>query len=127
MGALLKELATALNYSEELLIASLILMRVVPMVLFTPTFGARTSPPEIKMGLAVLMTIVVWPAARASVQGHMPTSAIPFLMLIMKEFLVGFLVSWMIGTATLDVIGRFVDTARGTTMSEVIEPTGGSR
>ncbi len=129
MEALLKELAVALNYTQEILVASLIMGRVMPMVLLTPFFGGKIAPPEIKMGIGVLFSILLWPVARGAIQGPLPMSPIPFLLLMSKEVFVGFCIGFVNSHifTIMDVTGRLMDTARGSSMAEVMEPNSGQR
>ena len=129
MQELLEYLGMKLDSTRELLIVGLILGRIVPMIFMTPFMAGQQAPPEVKMGTGVVFTIVLWPLARSSMTGDIPMFAFPFLLLMLKETFIGF----AIGLATshvfyaMETAGRFIDTARGAAMSEVLVPTSRSR
>jgi flagellar biosynthetic protein FliR len=128
MEALLQRLGVALNYQQELLISALMLTRSMVMVTQTPWLGGKNIPPEIKMGIGVMITIIVWPLARTTMTGAVPVTPIPFFFLMMKETLIGFVIGFMASSFdTLTVAGRVIDTVRGTSMAEVMVPLSGER
>lgn len=125
MDEIFRQLGLALNYTQELLIVALILARTVTMIQLTPFFGGNIIPLEIKMGLSAVLTILVWPLARAGVDAAtMPVTAIPFVLLMLKEILIGFSIGFINAHMfwVMDMAGRLIDTSRGTSMSEVQDP-----
>ena len=113
---LFEQLGIVLNYTQELLIAALILGRTMPMIQLTPFLGGKIIPIEIKMGLGVLLTILMWPLARAQVGPDMPITAVPFILLMVKEILIGFIIGFINAHIfyVVDMAGRLIDTSRGT-------------
>src|SRR3954466_12701431 len=95
MEAVLREVADRLQTSREMLLIALILGRTMPMIFLTPFLGGKLVPPEVKMGLGLLLTIIVWPLAREAVVGEVPIEPLPFLMLMMKEAFVGFAIGFV--------------------------------
>ncbi len=126
---MLKELGVALNYTQELLIFALILARTMPMVVLTPFFGGKIAPPEIKMGLGVLFSIILWPLARGAITAPIPITPFAFLILMMKEVFIGFCIGFVNSHifTIMEMAGRMVDTARGSSMAEVMVPHSGAR
>ena len=124
MDAVLQRLGIAINYNREMLIFALILARTMPIIVLTPFLGGKVAPPEIKMGMGVTLTIILWPFARAALPGPVPTEALPFLMLLLKELFVGLTIGFVNAHIyyALDMSGRLIDTVRGTAMSEVMDP-----
>jgi flagellar biosynthetic protein FliR len=128
MEALLQRLGVALNYQQEMLISALMATRTLVMVTQTPWLGGKNIPPEIKMGIGVMVTVLVWPLARTTMTGAVPVTPIPFFFLMMKEVFIGFTIGFMASSFdTLTVAGRVIDTVRGTSMSEVMVPLSGER
>jgi flagellar biosynthetic protein FliR len=117
------------DYTRELLVVGLILGRIVPMIFLTPFMAGQQAPPEVKMSLGVLFTILVWPLARDSMTGPVPFYALPFLLLMLKETLIGLAVGFANSQMfyAMETAGRFIDTARGAAMSEVLVPTSRTR
>ncbi len=129
MEPFLRQVAGWLNYTQELLVLGLVLARTMPMVIQTPWLGGKIAPMEVKMGLGLVFTIVLWPIARGSLTAPLPTSALPFLLLMMKEVFIGLVVGFLNSLVfiLMEMAGRLVDTSRGTAMSEVMEPHSGQR
>jgi len=124
MEVLLQQVQEQLNYTQELLMVALILGRTMPMIFLTPFLGGKIVPPELKMGIGVMMTFLIFPAASRSIEGTVPITAIGFLLLMLKEVFVGLSIGFVNGHIfyAMDMAGRLIDTVRGTSMSEVMVP-----
>jgi flagellar biosynthetic protein FliR len=111
------------------LVLGLVLARIMPMVIQTPWLGGKLAPMEIKMGLGIVLTVVLWPVARGAITAPIPASAGPYLLLMSKEVLIGFILGFVNDLAfnMMEMAGRLIDTSRGTSMSEVLEPHSGQR
>lgn len=129
MEFLLEKLGVGLNYTQELLIAALMMSRTVTLVLFTPWLGGKLIPPEIKMGVSVLLVVLLWPLARSSMTDPIPTQALPYVLLMCKEVLIGFVLGFIASKIfwAAEVAGRLSDTVRGASMAEVMVPQSGER
>ncbi|MBJ80579.1 MAG: EscT/YscT/HrcT family type III secretion system export apparatus protein [Myxococcales bacterium] len=129
MDAVLQRLGIELNYTQEFLIVALILGRTMPMIVLTPFMGGKILPPELKMGMGVMLTILVWPLARQAITVDMPVSAVPFLLLMLKEVFIGFTVGFVNAHIfwAMEMAGRIIDTVRGSSMAEVMVPHTGQR
>lgn len=122
---LIDSLGMRFDSEREMLILGLILARTLPLVFFAPFLGGGIAPSEVKMGLAVAISILVWPAAREAMPVMVPSSAMPFMLLMSKETLIGTcmgICASHIFTA-MEVAGRLIDTARGAAMGEVMVPS----
>ena len=125
MQFLIDTLGMRFDYNREMLILGLILARTLPLVFFAPFLGGGLAPSEVKMGLAVAIAILVWPVARDAMPVMVPTTAMPFMLLMAKETLIGTCMGFSashIFTA-MEVAGRLTDTARGAAMGEVMVPS----
>ncbi len=129
MTLFLKQVAEWLNYTQELLILALILARTMPMVIQTPFLGGKLAPTEVKMGLGIVFTLILWPIAKGALHGPIPTTAIPFLLLMAKEVFVGMLIGFVnsLVFTIMEMAGRLIDTSRGSSMGEVLDPHSGQR
>ena len=125
MEVFLEQVGIQLNYTRELLIVALILGRTMPMVYLTPFLAGQIAPTEVKIGFGLMLTILLWPAARGAIDGaEIPFTAIGFFFLMLKEVFVGFVIGFLNSHIFLamDMAGRIIDTARGVSMSEVQVP-----
>jgi len=129
MEGVLREIFQRLQQSREMLIVALILARTMPMVVQTPFLGGKLVPNEVKMGLGIMITILVWPLARPAISSQISTAPFGFFMLMMKEVFIGFMIGFVNSHVydVLDMAGRSIDTVRGTSMSEVMDPHSQSR
>ena len=129
MEELLVLLKLKFDSTRDLLTAGLILARAMPMVFLVPFFGGQQAPNELKMSLGLMFAILCWPLAQDSLTAPVPIYAFPFLLLMLKETLIGFAIGFANSHifAALETAGRFIDTARGAAMSEVNNPQTRSR
>ncbi|MDP7038240.1 MAG: type III secretion system export apparatus subunit SctT [Myxococcota bacterium] len=129
MDVLLQRLGIQLNYTQEFLIVALILGRTMPMIILTPFMGGKILPPELKMGMGAMLTILVWPLARGAITVDMPLSPIPFFLLMLKEVFIGFAIGFINSHIfwAMEMAGRIIDTVRGASMAEVMVPHTGQR
>src|SRR5262245_53148592 len=107
-----------------MLLCALILARTMPMVFLTTFFGGKLVPGEVKMGLGLLITVLVWLPAKEVLSGPLPIDPVVFLILMLKESFIGFTIGFVNSHiySALDMAGRLIDTVRGTSMSEVHDP-----
>jgi flagellar biosynthetic protein FliR len=124
MQALFDLLQLKVDYTREFLIFGLILVRTMPIVFLGPFFGGQVTPGEVKMGLGVLFTALLWPTAVDALTGPLPLAMIPYLMLMFKEIFVGLCIGFVSSYIfyAMEIAGRIVDTARGSAMGEVNDP-----
>ncbi|HEX2922767.1 MAG TPA: flagellar biosynthetic protein FliR [Chloroflexota bacterium] len=71
----------------------LVLVRVASMIMVAPVFGARPVPAQVKIGLAVLLTLILVPLqpASAPLMGDWLTT----FLAVAKEAIVGFLLGYV--------------------------------
>ena len=90
------------------------------MITMTPFFGSKAAPFEIKMGLSIGLTLIVYTFAfdAARNYGPIPISPIPFLLLMLKEIFIGITLGFVISKLfwAMEVAGRIIDTVRGSSM-----------
>lgn len=128
MEGILNRLGIALNYQQEMMICALMMIRTAALALQTPWLGGKNVPPEIKIGISVMVTIIVYPLARRTVTGEVPLTAIPFVFLMLKEAFIGFAIGFAACIFdAFEVAGRMIDTVRGSSMAEVMVPLSGER
>lgn len=129
MQELVNYLGMKFDYSRELILIGLIFARILPITFLCPYLSGQAAPSEIKMGMAAVFTILVWPLARESMTANIPMTAMPVLLLMMKETLIGFAVGFASTHifSVMEIAGRLIDTARGSAMAEVMVPASRSR
>lgn len=122
---LMQSMGMRYDSAREVLIMGLILARSMPLVFLAPYLGSAMLPSEIKVGLGVALAIITYPLAREALHGPLPVAALPVLMLMLKEAMVGFCIGFATSHmfSAMEVAGRFIDTARGAAMGEVMLPS----
>ena len=95
------------------------------MIVLTPFFGGKLVPNTVKIGLGIMVTMLVYPMARPliSMENVVP-QAIPFILLMLKETFIGTAIGFVNSHLfyALEMAGRIIDTARGSSMAEVQDP-----
>lgn len=124
MDFFLRQIGLHIDSTRELIVASLILVRTMPMIFLSPFFGGKLAPSVVKMGFGGVIALLVWPTAREVVSGPMPDGALPLTVLFLKETFIGMVLGFinMEVFFAMEVAGRIIDTARGTGMAEVMDP-----
>jgi len=109
-----------------LVLGALAVARIAPVLWMVPFLGGRTLPPEARIALAVLATLLVFPALAT---GAVPTSPLAIVALLFKEVLIGAAMGLVTALpfAALEMSGRLVDTIRGANLAEVLDPHSGQR
>jgi flagellar biosynthetic protein FliR len=128
--AVLAGAAEALAHTREMLVVALMLARIMTMVVMTPFLGGKMIPTELKMGIGIMFTIIVWPVARPVIPDQeIPTDPGNFLLLMLTQVMIGFVIGFVCSHIFLavEMAGRLIDTVRGSSMSEVLVPTSGER
>ncbi len=125
MQELIDALGMKFSYFRELLLLGLVLARIMPMVFISPFMAGQQAPPETKMSIGLLLTLLVWPLAHDSLTGEIPIYALPFLLVMLKETLIGFCIGFANAHIfyAMETAGRFIDTARGAAQGELMVPS----
>ncbi|ACL22145.1 flagellar biosynthetic protein FliR [Desulfitobacterium sp. LBE] len=101
----------------------LILSRWAGMIMLAPVFGARGVPAMVKLGLAVSISIILYPLIMAA-GPQIPSETLPYAALLIKEIVVGLVIGFVIYaiTAVLEGAGQLIDMQMGFNMSGAIDP-----
>lgn len=112
------------NFSLFLLIFS----RWAGMVMLAPVFGARGVPGMVKLGLAVSMSIILFPLVLAEAP-VVPNELFPLVGIIIKEVLVGLSLGFIINlvTAIMQGAGQLIDFQTGFIMGNTVDPINGTQ
>jgi len=118
-----------MEFMQVLMTIALVFGRTVPVIVLTPFLGGRTVPTEVKMGLSIGVTILVFPLVKDSLTEPVPVAVIPFLALFLKEVFIGFVLGFINSHLfwAVEMTGRIIDTVRGSSMAEVLVPGSGTR
>lgn len=111
------------NLTLVILTGALLAARVLPIILFSPFLGGEVLPTEVRVGLAITLAVVLFPAV-SDRMSEIPLAAIPFIGLMLKEVFIGvslaFIVDMVFDAARS--AGHLLDTASGASMAQVMVP-----
>jgi flagellar biosynthetic protein FliR len=103
----------------------LVFTRMTGTFLFNPLLGRRSVPAVVKIGLAILLTAVLFPTLKAP-YASMPTP-LSFMLALVKELVIGYalglIVNLFISWALM--AGEIMDMEMGTSMSRMYDPSSG--
>lgn len=116
------------NLSLVIFTVGLILCRVVPVLIFSPFLGGEVVPTEIKMGTGVTLSIVLYPAVVGTI-GPLPTSALPYIALMVKEVFIGVCMAFAVNTVfeAARIAGTVIDTMSGSNNAQLFVPQLGTQ
>lgn len=109
-------------------VGALVAARVAPLTILAPWLSMRAAPAVLRTGLILALTVALAPLALESAPA-IPPGGLTIAMLAAREALVGatFAVASALPLYALDWAGRLVDTWRGASLAEVINPYSGER
>lgn len=111
--------------TQEFMLFSLILMRMTGFIFMNPILGRRNIPNIIKAGLALLLTITIFPTA----VGDLPDIGTPleYGVLLLKEFAVGYLIGMVMQLFSFAVTfaGSITDFQMALAMASVYDAQSG--
>ena len=94
------------------------------MVVLSPIFGGKTVTGQIKVGIAVILMVTLYPMLAPAVEGKLPLRGLAYWGLIMKEAAVGGLIGFVssIVFQAIESAGHLIDIQRGTAQASVLVP-----
>lgn len=106
----------------------LVLARISAAVVVLPLFGARAVPPQAKIGLALMLSLVVLPLQSTPLVAP-PVALLPFAAAVGSEVLVGITMGLAIALLfyAMEMAGSLVGVQMGFDMGAVIDPITGVR
>src|SRR5687768_7505597 len=84
------------SISLIIMTASLVAARVIPVIAFSPFLGGESVPTEVKIGVGITLTVVLFPAVSERVS-EMPVGALPYILTLAKEVFIGISIAFIVG------------------------------
>ncbi len=110
---------------QAVLLAALVAARLLPMVYVVPFLGGPVVPHTVKMGLALALTILVYPAVWfGGGAAAIPDDPMTLGFLILKELFVGFTLGYVCALSfdALRIAGQIIDNTAGLTQATTLVP-----
>lgn len=105
-----------------------IFLRVVALFSVAPIFGAREVPPQARIGLALLVSLIAFPFASRFV-APTPPDLLGMLALVLGETLIGLVMGLAVSLLFQAVLiaGDLIDLQMGFSMAAIFNPTLGAQ
>lgn len=100
----------------------LVFMRMTGCILFNPLVGGKNFPAIFKAGFIIMLTLVI--ATFAPPEPLTNTTSLSLMILMIKEFLVGYTIGFICTLFTYVIIfgGELMDMQMGISMSKIYDP-----
>lgn len=111
------------NLSLVIFTVGLLMCRILPVLIFSPFLGGEVIPTEVKMGIGVTLSIVMFPIVSQRM-GAIPLTPLPYIALLLKEIFIGVSMAFVI-SAVFDaarVAGNLSDTMMGSNNAQLYVP-----
>lgn len=107
---------------RQLVLFSLILMRMSGFILMNPIFGRRNIPAQVKGGMVMVLTLLIYSYSSANVPE--PVTSVEFAGLLLKEFAMGCVVGFVMELFFLSITfaGSVADFEMGLSMAAIYDP-----
>ena len=107
----------------------LTLTRVSGIFLISPFFGSMNIPPFFRAGIALAMTVVLFPVVDGLGTTAAPESVLMFSAAAVGELFVGWLIGFVayISFAAITMAGKVMDMQVGFAIVNVVDPTSGQQ
>jgi flagellar biosynthetic protein FliR len=110
---------------NEYLIFALVLLRMSGLVVFAPFFGGENFPQRARIGLAVFLSVLVFPSAGETLHGMgLPLNLVELGVLGIREIFVGVVIGYGAGllfTGT-QLAGELIGQQIGFALANVVDP-----
>lgn len=102
----------------------LTLMRIGPIVVIAPFFGAKLLPMPVRAGLMLCLSVVLFPNVLFNASGPLDLS-VSFIAFALKELLIGFVMGFFVSIPFFIVqsSGVLIDFQRGSSALQSTDPT----
>ncbi len=125
------------NISQIIMAVGLMMSRILGMIWLAPFIGGKLVPSQIKMGLAFTLGVMLYPFVLNETNLQLifkpadPVFPLAFRVggYVIKEVFIGVILGFIVMTLWhgAEMIGRFVDTARGSAMGTALVPEMGKQ
>jgi flagellar biosynthetic protein FliR len=127
LGKILRIFEVGQSPQAFLVLIGLAFARLATFIQTAPFFGGAAVSGRVKAATALALLMIIYPGLAASLppQGApLPFGVVGFIALLAKEAMVGFALGFLVSLIfeAIQMAGRFIDSQRGSTMSEVFAP-----
>lgn len=105
----------------------LVLVRITAFVYIAPFFGQNNVPQQVKLGLSVFLSLIVFNLTMQEVPQY--DNVLDYAALVVMESIAGLLIGFSAYICNMIIVfaGRMIDTDIGLSMSQMFDPTTNSQ
>lgn len=124
LGAIGQRLNLPFDISFAVALLGLILARTVPMVVLSPIWGGKLVTGQIKIGIAMVLVLTLYPGLYPTLEGKIPLQGLSYWGLIFKEVGLGAMIGFVSSLVfhAMESAGHLIDIQRGTAQASVLVP-----
>ena len=124
MPQFLAALNESIDTTRNIVVFALIMARVMAIVVLVPFLGGKNAPPEVKMGVGVTLSMILWPTVLLGATGDVPITPVGFVLMMLKEIFVGLTIGYVSAELfyAVEMSGQLVDLVRGANQIQLQVP-----
>jgi flagellar biosynthesis protein FliR len=124
VGQMAQRLNLDIDVYFVIALVGLILARTIPMMALTPIFGGKLVTAQIKVGIAIILMVTIYPTVAPLVQGKLPVQGLAYWGLVFKEFAIGSMIGFVSSLVyhAIESSGHLIDIQRGSAQASVLVP-----
>jgi len=113
-------------FSAHFQVGLLILVRISAMLSVLPVLGATSIPFQVRVGLGLALTMVVFPTI-PNTAIILPKGVPDFFLMVFREAVTGLLIGWVFSLLfqVVEIAGALIDAQAGFSMVELFDPISG--
>lgn len=112
------------SIQHDLLLFALIFARIIMIINLVPFLGSKNAPSQLKLGMAILFSLLFWPYVAAHIQNPLPDSLGIYALYFLKEAFIGFAIGFVTAEIfySVEMMGQIIDVVRGTNQAQLLVP-----
>lgn len=124
ISSILSAFTHSMSHGNALILFSLVMVRMITLVTLVPFLGSKNAPGPVKIGIALMLSLLVWPLATAHLHGPIPSSLLPYLIMMLKEVFIGFSLGFVTAQIfyAVEMTGQIIDIARWANQIQLMVP-----
>ena len=124
MQNLFTAISQQVDLTRTIVVFALVMARIMAIVILVPFLGGKNAPMEVKMGVGVTLTLLLWPTVLSHMTGDVPLNPITFTVMMLKETFVGLCIGFVASKVfyTVEIAGQLIDILRGANQIQLQVP-----
>jgi flagellar biosynthetic protein FliR len=113
--------------AQQLFLGALVFARIASLVMTMPGLGDQGAPPQLRLGFAVLMSLVVTPVVAPQLPAAIPDDLGDLVALVLREVLIGLAIGAILRAflAAMSTAGEIISIQTTLSFAQTANPTTG--